>query len=549
MKVRRGKTQDVATRYSAQLIAAILLVAVVAIGSLWTWQVWREKHSAALERSRQGAALVSEYTSRVLQSKIMLLNQIDRVMQDNPGIEPRRLHQMLQAMDAGFQYTTSLGVIDENGDVVAGSRTHPLKANFTDRDYFIALRGGSQQLVIDRVVLRPLQRDTMTIARRLPGDEFRGIATASTEISKFSDFLSKMIFDEGSTAVLVRADGKILARPDTSEPPTTMLPDGTGMRAMAQSAAGYFDAPGRMDGIVRTYAFVRVPDLPLFAVHGFSRQAVWFDTLRAMAGNVMILIVCAILAHFALTGMLRRIDLDRIRVAAEHDRRLLDEARRTSAIRETMLKEVNHRIHNNLQTIQSLISIQSRKPIEPAVMLKEIGKRIWAISEIHSLLYRSAEYSSLELSAFIRSLAVNPGVVPPERGIAVHCDLETVTIDVRQAVPVALIVLEAVTNAMKHAFPDGRRGEITIALRREGDTAEIIVRDNGVGLASENVSASGTKLAAILAEQIEGSFTWRDATPDDRGQGDGRAGGVEMRLHFPLTAPGMAAMPEQDAAS
>lgn len=548
MKVRRRKTQDGIAGYSAQLIAAILLVAVVAIGSLWTWQVWREKHSAALERSRQGAALVSEYTSRVLQSKIMLLNQIDRVMQDNPDIEPLRLHQMLQAMDAGFQYTTSLGVIDENGDVVAGSRTYPLKARFADRDYFIALRGGSQQLVIDRVVLRPLQRDTMTVARRLPGDEFRGIATASTEISKFSDFLSKMVFDEGSTALLVRADGKVLARPDQG-PPVTMLPDGAGMRAMAQSAAGYFDAPGRMDGIVRSYAFVRVPDLSLFAVHGFSKQEVWFDTLRAMAGNVLVLIVCAILAHFALTGMLRRIDLDRIRVAAEHDRRLLDEARRTSAIRETMLKEVNHRIHNNLQTIQSLIRIQSRKPIEPAVMLKEIGKRIWAISEIHSLLYRSAEYSSLELSAFIRSLAVNPGVVPPERGIAVHCDLETVTIDVRQAVPVALIVLEAVTNAMKHAFPDGRRGEITIALRSDGDTAEIIVRDNGVGLASEDVSASGTKLAAVLAEQIEGSFIWRDVAPDDRGQGDGKAGGVEMRLHFPLAAPGMAAMPEQDAAS
>lgn len=537
--MRTVKKSSLLARRPAWLIIAILLAAPLVIGSLWTWQVWQEKHSAALERSRQGAALISEYTSRVLQAKIMLLNQIDRLLQDNPGIEPHRLHERLQAMDAGFQHTTSLGVIDAKGDAVAGSRNYPLKANFTDREYFRILREDGQQLVIDRLLLRPLQRDTITVARRLPGDDFRGVATASTEIDKFSDFLSKMIFDEGSTAVLVRTDGKILARPDAKEQPTFMLPDGAGMRAMVRAAAGYFDAPGRMDGIVRTYAFVQVPDLPLFAVHGFSRQEIWKETLRAMASNFLILYACAILACIALTAMLRRIELEQVRIVAEHDRRLLDEARRTSAIRETMLKEVNHRIHNNLQTIQSLIRLQSRKPIEPQLMLQEIGKRVWAISEIHNLLYRSAEYSSLELGSFIRALATNPGIVPPERDVAVECDLETVTIDIRQAVPVALIVLEAVTNALKHAFADGRRGRIVIVLRQNGDAADITVTDNGIGLPAEGRGASGTKLASVLAEQIEGSVVWSDA-PE---------GGVQVRLHFPLAAPGMAPMTEQDAAS
>lgn len=522
-----------------RVVLAILLVAPLVIGSLWTWQVWSEKHSAALERSRQGAALISEYVSRVLQSQIMLLNQVDQLVQDNPGISPLRLHEKLQAMDAGFQYSTSLGVIDAKGDVVAASRTHPLRANFSDREYFVGLRDGGHKLVIDRVVLRPMQRDTITISRRLSGDSFAGIVTASTEISKFTDFLSKLTLDADSTAVVVRTDGKVLVRPDPQGQPVVMLPDAAGMRAMAQSAAGYFDAPGRMDGTERTYAFVRVPDLPLFAVHGFAKRMIWLETAQAMIGNLLILVICTVLAIVTLNGVFRRIELERIRVAAEHDRRLLDEARRTSAIRATMLKEVNHRIHNNLQTIQSLIRIQSSKPIEPKVMLQEIGRRVWAISEIHSLLYRSAEYSSLELSAFIRALAANPSIIPPERGIAVRCDLETVTIDIRQAVPVALIVLEAVTNAVKHAFPDGRRGEIAIMLRRDGEHAEISVQDNGVGLPADGHSASGTRLAAILSEQIEGRFTWRD----------GPQGGVEMRLRFPLAAPGMAAMTEQDAAS
>ena len=150
MTGRAIKKGSGAARHPVRLIVAVLLAAPLVIGSLWTWQVWSEKHSAALERSRQGAALISEYASRVLQSQIMLLNQIDQLVQDNPGISPLRLHEKLQAMDAGFQYSTSLGVIDAKGDVVAGSRSYPLQANFSDREYFTALRGG-QKLLIDRL--------------------------------------------------------------------------------------------------------------------------------------------------------------------------------------------------------------------------------------------------------------------------------------------------------------------------------------------------------------------------------------------------------------
>jgi two-component sensor histidine kinase len=519
---------------SARLVAAIVVLAPIAISIAWAWQVWSEKRSAALDRSRQGAALVSEYTSRVIQSQILLLNQIDRVLAENPGIDGFRLHQALRAMDASFQYTTSLGVIDANGDTVAGSRTYPLTANFSDREYFIALRDTDRRIFIERLILRPLQRDTISAVRRLAGEGFNGVATASTDIAKFTDFLATMSAETGSLAVLVRDDGKILARPDAGEP-TFMLPDGDGMRAMAASASGFFVAPGRLDGVKRTYAFTRVPDLPLFAVHGFSHREIWDAALYAMLPNVAILFVCAALGYLAFIGLLRRIELERMRTAAEHDRRLLDEARRTTALRDAMLKEVNHRIHNNLQTVQSLIQMQSRRPIDPVEMLKEIGKRVWAISEVHSLLYRTAQYSTLELSAFIRALTANPGIVPPERGIALSCDLEQVNIETRQAVPVALIVLEAVINALKHAFPDGRTGRLELRLRQHGDQAEISIADDGIGLPQANGRQSGMRLSAVLAEQIGGAFACEPR----------EGGGTVVHLRFPVAASGEAAIAAQ----
>ncbi|MEK9968340.1 MAG: histidine kinase dimerization/phosphoacceptor domain -containing protein [Ferrovibrio sp.] len=524
-------------RRSVSLVAAIVIVAPVVISSLWTWQVWSEKRSAALDRSRQGAALVSEYTSRVIQSQILLLNQIDRVVAEHPNAEAFQLHNALRAMDASFQYTTSLGIIDRNGDTVAGSRTYPLKANFADREYFKALRDTDRTFFIDRLILRPLRRDTISVVRRRPGDDFRGVITASTEISKFTDFLTTMSVEPGTLAVLVRDDGKVLARPDADDQPTFMQPDGSGMRAMAAAASGFFDAPGRLDGIKRTYAFTRVPDLPLYAVHGFSNREIWNDTFVAMLPNIAILLICAALAYLAFIGLMRRVEMERMRTSAEHNRRLLDEARRTSALREAMLKEVNHRIHNNLQTVQSLIQMQSRRQIDPAAMLKEISKRVWAISEVHSLLYRSAQYSRLELSGFIQALAANPGIVPPESGVKVVCDLEKVTIETRQAVPVALIVLEAVINALKHAFPDNRSGRINIMLRELDGQAEIVVTDNGIGLQPEGSRSSGTRLSAVLADQISGDFACET----------GEAGGTVVRLRFPVNlndedeAGGMAA--------
>src|SRR5690606_31628809 len=156
------------------------------------------------------------------------------------------------------------------------------------------------------------------------------------------------------------------------------LRDGPVMTAVARADAGVFEGPGRMDGVGRLYAYRKIGDLPLYAIYGRSRQALMMAVAQDMVPIVLFLALSAGLGYLALTEAIRRLEAERARQEAEFDRRHLDEARQMAALKETLLKEMNHRVHNNLQTIQALIHLRRRNPIDPAEMLQEIAQRVWA---------------------------------------------------------------------------------------------------------------------------------------------------------------------------
>lgn len=505
-------------------LRAGILIAPVIVAAIWAHQLWQEKRGAAIVEASQSAALVSEYVLRIFQSQKLLLDQVDRIVTEYPAIEPQQLHQRLRALDESYQYITSLGVIDADGRIKAGSRNFPLEASVEGRDYFKALRDADLPLFVDRITLQPTGRDTITLAHRLPGDGFRGLATASTDVVQFTDFLAGVSQATDAAAFLMRSDGKLLVRPNPSDPAFMMLPDGPVMTAVSKGSAGIFEAPGRMDGVSRIYAFRKIGDLPLYAIYGRSQRALFVAVMTDMVPIALFLILSAGLGYLALSEAIRRIEAERARREAEFDRRHLDEARQMAALKETLLKEMNHRVHNNLQTIQALIHLRSRNPVDPTVMLQEIAQRVWAISEVHSLLYNSAEYSHLDLGAFLRTMANNPGIVPPEQAIAVECHTEKVEVELRQAVPASLIVLESLTNALKHAFPGERSGTIRITLRRREGDAEVVVADDGVGMPDIGRRNSGMKLNRGLAAQIQGSLEVES----------GGNRGTRITLRFPI---------------
>jgi two-component sensor histidine kinase len=145
--------------------------------------------------------------------------------------------------------------------------------------------------------------------------------------------------------------------------------------------------------------------------------------------------------------------------------------------------------------------------LDDAPGLRDIEKRLLALAQVHDLLYNANDDSSrIDLGAFLEAICTNPSIVPPESGVDVTCEVEPLEMDVADAVPVALIVVEALTNSLKHGFPDGRPGRVDVRLKRLDDSVLVSAADNGVGLppARDRQRTSGLRLIEGLARQLRG---------------------------------------------
>ncbi len=182
--------------------------------------------------------------------------------------------------------------------------------------------------------------------------------------------------------------------------------------------------------------------------------------------------------------------------------------------KEWLLKEIHHRVKNNLQIIMSLLNSQSVYVDNDAALtaIHDSQRRVQAISLIHQKLYLSENMSSIDIPQYINELVIylrdsfNIG-----NRIVFEQDIEPVELDVSHAMPLGLIVNEGIVNALKYAFPGNRKGRVNIGLQSDGDDfLTLIISDNGVGLPAElNVlehESLGLSLMQGLAKQLNGSF-------------------------------------------
>lgn len=182
--------------------------------------------------------------------------------------------------------------------------------------------------------------------------------------------------------------------------------------------------------------------------------------------------------------------------------------------KEWLLKEIHHRVKNNLQIVISLLNTQSAYlDNEDALMaIQNSQHRMHAMSLIHQKLYQSDNLSTIDISWYIYELiSYIKECYSAEKIINFSIDTEKVFLDVSQAVPLGLIVNEAVNNTVKYAFPDHEKGEVTVSFKStEKDLYELIISDNGVGLPEnfniDETESLGMNLMRGLADQLDGTF-------------------------------------------
>jgi len=179
--------------------------------------------------------------------------------------------------------------------------------------------------------------------------------------------------------------------------------------------------------------------------------------------------------------------------------------------KEILLREVHHRVKNNLQVISSLISLQLRPIHDPVSReaLQACQSRVQAISLIHTMLYQSKDYANVPFSEYARTLAGNifSALVTVPGNISLDLAIDNVALPVDKAIPCGLILNELITNALKHGFPEGRRGTIRVELARAGGSQlQLSVADNGVGMPRgidiRQTQSLGMHLVCALAEQL-----------------------------------------------
>jgi len=192
-----------------------------------------------------------------------------------------------------------------------------------------------------------------------------------------------------------------------------------------------------------------------------------------------------------------------------------NEVRASLREKEVLLKEIHHRVKNNLQVISSLLNLQARYLPDPAAreIFLSCQDRVQSIALVHEKLYQSADLSHIDFGEYVIALVDNlfHAYNARERGVSSRIDVGRGRLTVELAIPCGLIVNELVTNSLKHAFPSGP-GTIFVFLReRAGGTLELTVGDDGVGmpggLATRRDQTLGLDLVFTFAEQIEAKTT------------------------------------------
>jgi two-component sensor histidine kinase len=448
---------------------------------------WRDR-ATAMERATGVAAnvslLVAEHAARLIQIGDLTLRQAAELAgpaaADTSLPTDRATWQRLADIASASPQVVSIWIGDADGNAVLTSRSHPPPPlNAADRDYFQAAKAGSGTPYVGRIeASRDGTGELLVLSRPLPaapGAAFRGFVTVTLSPHRFADLYRTFDIGYRTRVLLRRPDGTVLVRESGGEG----TDDGEAITARRA---------------VERYGLLAEVSIPLSSV-----RAEWMERLGTYTaygfGAVLVVIGIGMLA-------MQRARREReAEDALQHAYDTLEEnvRRRTGELedanhrlegalddKEILLKEVQHRVKNNLQVICSLLRLQAaRLDDRSRVAFDESLRRIQSMSLVHELLYRSAEPARINFAEYLRQLCDNLARAAGPTPVRVTVEAEDWILDVDRAMPLALIASELVSNALRHAFPDGHAGSVVVDLRPEPEGVWMEVRDDGVGLPAD----------------------------------------------------------------
>ncbi len=455
------------------------------------------------------------------------------------GHDPASCDKLLgQQIAQGSDYG-SFSVVGPDARVTCSSSPALVGASVESRNWFQQLQAGRDFVVSGVVTLRDNsgQAIVAAVSRRDGADERRlGAVAVTIRVSAFATAVRNLALGPDSVAYVVDSDGTLVVdQPGDKRPYYLGAPLPSHVSALIAGGDREVRAPGR-DGIERTYVSKEIADGALFVVVGLPFSSPWssldvslvvgiFAPTVMMALAVLLIWLASdylVIRHVrALSGAARAYSRGHLETrpavagASAELRELADifglmaeridsrerELKGTIEQKEMLLREIHHRVKNNLQIVTSLLNLRARSIQSPAARLAmlEAQTRIKALALVHRNLYEQDDVRSVELHAFLGELAeLLAGIADPDVAgrIEVRTHIDPTRVSTDQAIPIALLITEALSNAFKHAFPDGKSGSIEVSLANDGDHARLTISDDGIGFVEtpEESSATGEEL-------------------------------------------------------
>ena len=487
-------------------LASALVFAIFAIFAFLCWQAF----GTTVEQTRAKAQVAADVVADQLQWSMSASLTALRFIADlgDAAFDPANRPKIEVALDR-LPSDAHLALYDANGAVRGDA--NGLADSIANADYFNALKQGQNWVIV------PVGKDTsyLLVAQRLGGTSFVGVALLALPSTLLESFWAPQNLGKDSTIAVNREDGAMVGRyPPLAGPQTVASSPMWG--AITGGQTGSYTIKSPIDGLVRSVGFRHIPTLGLITFATISQETAFAAIWTAIATVLWLLVPIALmLLVFAL-------------VIA----RILNQSERTNAKlaaalahNDVLFREIHHRVKNNLQSVASLLQMQ---PIDRAIKTN-MGQRIAAMSAVHEHIYRSSSFTTVQVKPYLETLIQNIRAGGDPRVRLVE-ELEDLSVDKDAATPLGLILNEVLSNAFKHAFPDGREGTITVQLRATGDgRGRLLVEDDGVGFdPAVPAKGIGQRLIKALTEQLAGTSEMTA----------GANAGSRFELVFPLAKVG-----------
>lgn len=473
---------------------------------------------------------------------ILSLERVDFEKRNQSGPSAHRPQLVDLIRDKPYLFRVFLS--DAKGDIIATSMLNPPPLNISSRSYYQRhLNGENGPIITTGVQSQASGEPIMVMSRAIldPAGNMEGVAMVSFNLQALRYYFAALApVEYGSVFQLISDDGHILI--DVSPPPDfSQRPIEPELWDQIKKSRIDVAVYQSIDDTPRIWAHRQIPGTDLFIRVGTDREQMTRKWNQDLADYAMVGLV-AFVALLGLTGIAVRYadreeaaltDLrmfntvleQRVSERTQKLESLTRELQQSVDDKTVLLREVHHRVKNNLQVVASMVRLSSHHVHDHLArgVFSEIARRIRAIGLVHQTIYEQKAASAVSVQSYLERLAMLEGDVYgiSDRGILIETRGEG-ELDLNTAISMGLIVSEALANAIKHAFPEGRQGVISIVASATDQEWKVAVVDNGIGFNNELDAGTGIKLIQALAGQMRGRVRFVSD------------GGTRVEMSFPI---------------